>query len=290
MLVFLLSCNLELSLPVQSFPSPSTAFLLRVSCEKPGRSRALLAGIAGWRWQRRDAGVTVYSSGSCSAWFWLYAVDWFYAVDWLHARSYALDLSGQIQCLLVGMLLVVVLLWAEPDAATISSTCSSTNKVCGLGKLRFLELTLLSSLAGHGGEGRRSSIGVLGVQAFLRWGVSAATTSCSTVVLCRPPIFGAKGRHLETPWRRHFNLQQWRLFFDGATTALCTFFIPSGLVPGDEDGGRRRFPSLDFGGEADGLDRFSTKKYRLLCVYFQDQVVISVFLKVLSVICTTAWN
>lgn len=263
------------------FPCPSTALLLRVACERPGRSRALLAGIAGRKWQRRGAGIPVYSSGSSSARFWLHAVDW------LHAGSYALDLSGQVWCLVVGLLLVVVLLWVEPDAAASTSTCSSTNKVCGLGEFRSPALMQLSSLAGHGGEERRKGVGVLTVRACLGRGVSAVTTSCTTVVLCRPPIFGAKGRHPVAPWRRLLNLQQRRLFFDGAAMALCIFFISSGLVPGDEDGGCRRFPSLA-GGEAVGLDCFSKKVFEVLCVYYQDEVVISIFLEVLIVTCTTA--
>lgn len=45
--------------------SPPLLFALRVACERPGRSRALLAKIACWRGQRRGTRVDVDSSGSC---------------------------------------------------------------------------------------------------------------------------------------------------------------------------------------------------------------------------------
>jgi hypothetical protein len=37
-------------------------------------------------------------------------------------------------------------------------------------------------------------------------------------------------------------------------TTLFTFFFPSGLIPSEEDGGRRRHPSLELGVEAEELD------------------------------------
>jgi hypothetical protein len=57
--------------------------------------------------------------------------------------------------LLLAILLVVVLLWAQPDAASRISTCCSTKKVRGLYELQFLGIPMLSSLAGRGDEGRR---------------------------------------------------------------------------------------------------------------------------------------
>jgi hypothetical protein len=42
-----------------------------------------------------------------------------------------------------------------------------------------------------------------------------------------------------------------------AAATLFTFFIPSVLVPGDQNDDQQQYPSLDFGGEADGLDHIS---------------------------------
>jgi hypothetical protein len=66
--------------------------------------------------------------------------------------------------MLVVILLVVVLLWAQPDAASKISTCFSTNKVRGLSEPQILGMHVLSSLAGHGGKGRRGCAGILGVR------------------------------------------------------------------------------------------------------------------------------
>jgi hypothetical protein len=60
-------------------------------------------------------------------------------------------------------LLITTLLWAQPDAASKISTCCSTNKVRGLSEPQILGMPVLSSLAGHGGEGRRGCAGILGV-------------------------------------------------------------------------------------------------------------------------------
>jgi hypothetical protein len=69
--------------------------------------------------------------------------------------------------------------------------------------------------------------------------------------------------------------------------APCAAFFPSGLVPGEEDGGRRRQPSLKLIGEAQGLDCFFNKVCEVLCVCLMDLDVIFIFLWVLHVICTT---
>jgi hypothetical protein len=87
-----------------------------------------------------------------------------------------------------------------------------------------------------------------------------------------------------------FNFQRCKPFFDGAATMFFTFFIRSGFVPGND---QRRNPFMDFGGEADGLDRVSKKnpdglgrvsKKKSICVYFQDQGAIFMFLEVLIAI------
>jgi hypothetical protein len=196
--------------------------------------------------------------------------------------------------------------WRETDGDCFSA--GSINKRDHLHA--SILYALLTLLAGRGGEGEgKESVLAVGVG---RWWVDVAAISgsflagdmlwrtppcpclfwlkggppkscCSTVVLCRPPIFGAKGKHHMTPWKRLINLQLWRPYFDGAVTALVTFFIPSGSVPGDELGGRRWIPSLQIGGEADGLDCVPKKHSEVLCVIFQ-------FVEVPYVFCTTAWN
>jgi hypothetical protein len=143
------------------------------------------------------------------------------------------------------------------------------------------------SPAGRGGVGRGWRICTPVVQVARQREAVAATSSCSTVDLARPLIFDAHGWHLMTPWMRLFNLQQRRPPFDGATMTPCAAFFPSGLVPGEEDGGRRRQPSPKLIGEAQGLDGFFSKVCEILCVCFLDPVVIFIFRWVLLVICTT---
>jgi hypothetical protein len=64
-----------------------------------------------------------------------------------------------------------------------------------------------------------------------------------------------------------FNLQQRRPFFDGATTTLFTFFIPRGLVPGDEDSGRGGFHLSTSVVRQKDLIAFSKIFIRPPCVY-----------------------
>jgi hypothetical protein len=89
------------------------------------------------------------------------------------------------------------------------------------------------------------------------------------VAKCRPLIFDADGWHPETPQMRLLNLQR-RPFFDGSAAVPFTFYIPSGFVPGDVDGGHRRLPSQFIGGEAEGLDRIFKFLAEVLSMFFQD--------------------
>ena len=69
---------------------------------------------------------------------------------------------------------------------------------------------------------------------------------------------------------------------EGTPMALIAFPLPSGVVPGEKEGGRRRCPCCD-GGE-DGLDGFSGLGFRVFCANFQDCSVILVSTGVLFVI------
>ena len=73
------------------------------------------------------------------------------------------SLGADLVLLTVLMLVTVLLL--EPDAPWNDTASYSVNQVHGCGEFWFLEVLLLLSPAGHGGEGRRGSVGVLGAEA-----------------------------------------------------------------------------------------------------------------------------
>jgi hypothetical protein len=113
---------------------------------------------------------------------------WLYADRWCHAESQRLDLSGQIQILLVLFFLAAELHRAELDAAVRTSTCSSKNKVCDCCKLRSFELHAPSSLAGHGGEGRSDGAEARRIRGLRWWEVSVAFSSSTTATGSKPLI------------------------------------------------------------------------------------------------------
>jgi hypothetical protein len=85
------------------------------------------------------------------------------------------------------------------------------------------------------------------------------------------------------------NLQQQRPSIDGATAALYAIFFPSGLIPNEEDSGRRSRPFLDLGGELEIPACFLKYLSEVICFYYLDPIVIFIFAEVVLVTGTTAW-
>jgi hypothetical protein len=166
-----------------------------------------------------------------------------------------------------------------------SSGASPLNKTWGLGVLPLPDLHPSSSPAGRGGEGTRGARGELGYGALRRWGVSAAATSVSTVVLGRPPIYdvhrlcrGVHQRGTQDDDHRpapaptgqqetifDFNLRIWRPFFDSGMASIVSL-APSGLFPGGEVVGAQSWARRT-GGDR-GPDRVFEILFRGLNAFF----------------------
>lgn len=178
--------------------------------------------------------------------------------------------------------LLVELRWLEPDARKVVVASNSVNKVCLGARLVFLRSLLSSVPAGHGGEGRRGVQG--GFRNWAWWIV--VISSCFTVRLFKELVFDAE-MNLLTPLMRPFNLHVWRPY--GFVPASSSFVLPSGVVPGVDEGGRGWNPSSIIGSETEGLNFFLDFVGRVLSVCYQDQFVIFIFPGVLIVMCTTIW-
>jgi hypothetical protein len=111
--------SFHLSNPLHFFPS------LKVAARAPGQSDALLARVAGRRWQWKGAGLrSVYSRLN------KFRVYVFQLRAGLRrpAGSMAWDPSGRVRCLLALLLLFAVLQRKEPDVVGIEAMGGSINK------------------------------------------------------------------------------------------------------------------------------------------------------------------
>jgi hypothetical protein len=95
-------------------------------------------------------------------------------------------------------------------------------KISGRCEVCLFELLVPSSLACHGGKGRRRGAVSPGSQARQCRGDAAASSSSPTVARCRSLIFDAKGWHPTMPQMRLLNIQR---FGGGAIHLLHTKWI-----------------------------------------------------------------
>jgi hypothetical protein len=140
--------SFHLSNPLHFFPS------LKVAARAPSQSDALLARVAGRRWQWKGAGLrSVYSRLN------KFRVSVFQLRAGLRrpAGSMAWDPSGRVRCLLALLLLLLlfaVLQRKEPDVVGIEAMGGSINKAGFLaarlgGEVGVLELLEARSAAGE---------------------------------------------------------------------------------------------------------------------------------------------
>ena len=207
---------------------------------------------------------------------WLYASFWCYAGVWLLARRDAWDPSGRNRRGLAVLLLVAVLQRAEPYGMRWEAAEISINKVRGY-VLELGDWKLSLDLAGEVAEGRGRWLGLeLQGDFLLQVGDHYMVAS-----FCRHD-FWLRRQPLQAPSMA--SVQPPRRPFEGSPMAFIVFPLPSGLVPGEKEGGRRWCPC--YGGGEGGLDCFSCLCFRVLCAILQDCFVISVSYGVLFVICT----
>lgn len=286
-LSYLFSSSRELS----RSPSP-----LRVPRGSPGQSRASLAGIAGRRWQRRDAGTSVHSR--CRFWFrsQLDAGSRLDAGGRRYAGREAADLSGQICSVLVLSLLAVVLQRSEPDAvgrmAVGISVCNKAGFFCGSGAGDCGLQTAFSGLGDLEDAGLQLMCRL--AQDLQRGSMEAAPGSEITAALCWLPSKMVEGRLLP-PSSSASVFSCRRLQVNSNLQAsmplrrpLCfgavgsRHLAPSGAVPGGV--------VLDCtavcrsGGDGARLDGVFFISFRVLSAKSQGMVVISFSLTVLCVI------
>jgi hypothetical protein len=174
----------------------------------------------------------------------------------------------------------------------VTATRTSASFVNKRQRLQLLLLLSLHALsAGRGGEGEGIvGDGEAGSGRRRGWRadeVRAAARSTTADTECELPICDAS-RHSETLELRLLNLLR-RPVPDGAVVARFAVFLPSGVVPGEEHGGRRLSPSL-LCGEAWGPDGVSPNLWRVFYAISLGQFVILLLLWVPVVTVTAAQN
>jgi hypothetical protein len=266
----------QYSLPEGVFlsPPPHRSPSLRVSREPPGRSRALLAGLAGQRWRRRGAGIPVHSSARYSTMFRLHAGFRPCAGCRRHAGRMAAGPSGRIWRWLAVLALMAVLLRSESEAMASKVAGDSVNKAwfCGV-----LDSGHPVRLRRRGG-GRRDGVlgfGAPGEDLAAICGVSQRRRSCAAVIQGRCGHSALCCEHSS-----FFNLQAGvptRRPFSSPSAASIVASSPSGVVPGDAADGRSVELILVFGGA--GLDCFFLSSVRVLVVKAEGLFVFSLFPK-----------